>query len=179
MLDKLKTALVLVVIGAVSGALIFGTNSLTEDQISANVKNQEFGYYAEIFELDAIPEEEDIVVTTIDGVLSVEMQIFDANDDFAGYIYKGEDTNSYGDVTVLVGMNTDGTIQQVVISDSSNTPIFVKKIEADYLLPFIGQTADNVLFDERTGASFTYGSVEKIVDAAATYFEANRGGAND
>ncbi|QMS84282.1 FMN-binding protein [Candidatus Xianfuyuplasma coldseepsis] len=179
MLDKLKTALVLVVIGAVSGALIFGTNLLTEDRIEENIRNQEFGYYAEMFDLDAIPAEEDVVETPLDGPLEVELELFDGDGNFAGYIYRGSDKNSYGDVTVLVGITTNGTIQQVVISDSSNTPIFVKKIEGDYVTPFIGQDVSNVTYDERTGASFTYGSVEKIVDAAVTYFETNRGGAND
>ena len=52
MLDKFKTALVLVIIGAVSGFLIWGTNELTNEDIVLNRELREQGYYKEIFGLE-------------------------------------------------------------------------------------------------------------------------------
>ncbi len=179
MLDKLKVAVVLVVIGAISGALIFGANYITEDVIIANAIEKEFNYYAEIFDLDAIPTEENVEKTLLDGVLTEEVVLYDNLGAVVGYIYKGADKNSYGDVDVLVGVNLDGTIRSVVISNSSNTPTFVNIIKTEYLVNFEGQDMQDVTFDAKTGASFTYGSVQKIVDAASTYFQENRGVTND
>ena len=56
MMDKLKTALVLLIIGAVSGLLIYGTNELTKDGIIAIRQEREQSYYMDIFSLDAASE---------------------------------------------------------------------------------------------------------------------------
>lgn len=172
MLDKLKTAIVLVAIGAISGFLIWGTNEITAEGIADNNVLREQSYYASIFEVEG-----DITFTStkIEGTLSEEVEIFDASGVSLGYVYKGTETNNYGDITVLIGITNEGTIKNVVISGTTNTPTFVKKIKDNYLSPFTGQSTDSVTFDERTGASFTYGSVETMVDAASTYFETNRG----
>jgi electron transport complex protein RnfG len=179
MLDKLRIALVLFAIGIISGALIFATNSLTEDQIALNERNKEFGYYAEIFGLPAIPKDDEVTKTSLEGILTEEVEVFDAEGNLVGYIYKGFNQNSYGEVYVLVGIDKDGVIQQVVISSSTNTPNFVTKIKDNYLGNFTDQTADDVTFDAYTGATFTYGSVQKIVDAATAYFVTNRGVTNE
>ncbi len=175
MLDKLKTALVLFVIATVAGLMIFGTNELTYDGIVANRLAREQAFYKAMFDLD-----EDSDITTIsaelDGVLDEELAIYDDQNNLMGYVYKGEETNNYGDITVLVGVRIDGTIVQVVISSTTNTPTFVKKIETTYLAPFVGQDTTDVTYDERTGASYTYGSVQRFVEAAADYFQNERGG---
>jgi len=176
MLAKLKTALVLVIIGAISGGLIYGTNLLTKDQIAENERQKEFVYYAEIFNLDYTLTESNVVKTQLDGTIQEEVQILDQEGNLLGYVYKGYDNNTYGYVTALVAINLDGTIRQVVISSTNNTPKYVGLTDPDHLDPFIGQDSGNVTFDERTGATFTYGSITKIVEAASTYFQMNRGG---
>lgn len=175
MLDKLKTAVVLFVIATVAGLLIFLTNELTYDGIVANQLAREQAFYKEMFELD---ENMDITTLTVelDGVLAEELAIYDDQDTLLGYVYKGEDTNNYGDITVLIGVRTDGTIVQVIIAATTNTPTFVKKIETTYLAPFVDQDTSDVTYDERTGASYTYGSVQALVEAAAEYFQSERGG---
>lgn len=174
MLDKLKIAVVLLLIGAVSGFLIFTTNDLTKDGIAEKRRLQEIGYYLEIYNLEegtniGFSEHE------LDGVLTSEIEITDESGALLGYIYKGEETNNYGTITVLVGVNLDGTIAKVVIASSTNTPTFVKKIENNYLDPFVAQPTSDVQYDERTGASYTYGSVSKFVREASSYYQANRG----
>ena len=59
MLDKLKTALVLVVIGALSGIIIFGVNEATAQDIIDNREERELDYFKEIFDLDP-----DALITT-------------------------------------------------------------------------------------------------------------------
>ena len=171
MQDKLIKALVLFFIGAFSGLSIWGVNALTKDQIELNIKEKEEGFYKELFNLD-----EDAVISFVeleieDGFFEVEIT---QDGTVIGYVYKGEKNNNYGDITTLVGIK-DGLVSNVVISNSSNTPNFVKKIEKDYLAPFSGQETDNVSFDAKTGASYTYGSVSEVVTEATDYYNSERG----
>jgi len=176
MFDKLKTAFVLVVIGAISGFSIYFVNQLTEGVIADNQKGDEYLIYSELFLLD---EDADITVEIIEldhEVLREEVIIYDENGDIIGYVYSGRDRNNYGLVTVLVGVTTDGKIKNVDISSTGNTATFVKIITDDYLSPFASQDINNITVDENTGASFTYSSVVLIVESAATYYLENRGG---
>lgn len=174
MLDKFKTAFVLFVIGSLSGLIIFGVNNLTKDTIDENKRIKEEGYYREIFDLA-----EDFVISfdkndLTDG-LDQEIVIYDVDHNVIGYIYKSLEKNNYGDVIVLVGIKVDGQISKVVISDTSNTPTFVNRIKSKYLGNFDNQDTDNLIFDSKTGATYTYTSVSTVVENASAYYLESRG----
>jgi len=173
MLGKFKTAIVLVIIGAISGFLIWGTNELTNEDILLNRELREQAYYKDIFGLD------EAVEITYDSErisdLLEEVIIYDVDSNILGYIYKGIDKNNYGDVVILVGIELSGDISNVIISSSTNTVTYVKNIKDNYLDPFVGQNIDGLEYDSSTGASFTYSSVKKVVKAASSYYLENRG----
>jgi len=174
MWDKLKIALVLVVIGALSGIIIYGVNELTEETIAQNKIDREISYYKELFDLeDSVEITFDAI--DLDGNLSQEVTIYDASGDVIGYIYKATDKNNYGEVTVLVGITVEGVISNVVISSTTNTPTFVQTIKAKFIGNFSGQAADDFEIDERTGATYTYGSVTDIITQATEYYLESRG----
>jgi Na+-translocating ferredoxin:NAD+ oxidoreductase RnfG subunit len=165
-------ALVLFFIGIISGLSIWGANQLTFENIEANELNREKGFYKDLFSIDEATE---ITFTTdelSDGFYEI---IISDNSGVIGYVYKGEDNNNYGKITVLVGI-IDGEIENVIISSTTNTPNFVNKIESDYLDPFSGQSTNDVSFDSKTGASYTYGSVTDIVTSATDYYNSERSG---
>ena len=181
MFNKLKTALVLVVIGGLSGLIIFGVNELTYEQILANIEEQEKAYYREIFDID-----EDfnmfLEVNELNGELDQEIIIYEADDDglkidgvIYGYAYKDITKNNYGDITVIIGIDLDSNIAKVVIGSNNNTPTFVNKIKTKYLDSFIGQDISDYNIDTFTGASYTYGSVTNAIDLASTYYLESRG----
>lgn len=175
MFDKLKIAIVLVVIGAISGLTIYSVNLLTKDTIAQNMIEKEQGYYKELFYLD---EDTEVSYETFDlenEDVEQEIVLYDANGDVIGYIYKGVDKNNYGEVVVLLGILIDGEISNVVISSTTNTPTFAKVIKNVYLLPFSGQTVNDISVDSSTGATYTYSSVVSIVEDASAYFVENRG----
>jgi electron transport complex protein RnfG len=174
MLGKFKTALVLVIIGAISGFLIWGTNELTNEDIALNRELREQGYYKDIFGLEETFEisfEKNNISESLE-----EIVLKDIENSIIGYIYKGADKNNYGDIIVLVGVTGEGKISNVLISSSTNTPTYVKGVKDDQLSPFVDQFADSVEYDAKTSATFTYGSVTKIVGEATDYYLANRGG---
>lgn len=170
--SKLKTALVLFIIGAISGFLIWGTNELSREGILANRELREQGYYKEIFSLD---EDEKISFTKSDNDGLEEVILLDSNEDVIGYIYKMSDTNAYGNIIILVGIAPDGVIKNVIISSSTNTPTYVKAVKDNNLSGLTDQVASDVEYDDTTSATFTYGSVKKVVDAAVEYYLGNRG----
>lgn len=174
MVSKFKTALVLVVIGIISGLSIWGVNELTYRDILDNRQDREEGYYKEIFAIDESIEitfEEDELDN---GLIEVEISI-KSTKEVVGYIYKGEETNAYGNIVVLVGINTDGVINSAVISSSTNTPTYVKDVRDDNLPNLQDQHVDTVRYDGVTNATFTYGSVKKVVKNAVAYYQENRG----
>ena len=179
MLDKLKIAVVLVVIGAISGLTIYSVNLLTKDTIAQNRVEKEQSYYKELFFLD---EDQEVSFEASDfdeEIIDQEIVLYDQDKQVIGYIYKGTDKNNYGDVVVLLGMNLDGTISNVVISSTTNTPTFVKVIRTVYLSNFQSQDASNIELDGNTGATYTYTSVSNIIEDAASYFLEHRGGQDD
>lgn len=182
MFSKLKTAMVLVVIGGLSGLIIFGVNELTEDQININIEEQEKAYYRDIFGID---DEFDMFldITELDGELDQVIEIYEAdangnklNDEIYGIAFKDETKNNYGDITVIVGIDLDGIITKVVIGSNNNTPTFVNKIKTKYLDGFTGQEIIDYSVDTFTGASYTYGSVTNAVELASQYYLESVGG---
>ena len=171
MLNKFKTAFVLLLIGAFSGGLIYIVNDITAPIIAANEEARKVEFYSEIFGVDKEVgvnyEECSVCPEGLD-----EIVISSKDNQVLGVVYFGSTNNSYGQVDVMVGINNDGTIAMVVIAGSTNTPNFVKKIEKEYLSQFTNQTADpeTVEFDSSTGASYTYGSVQEIVEKAVTAY---------
>ncbi len=171
MFDKLKTALVLVVIGGLSGLIIYGINELTEDVIAENRLEQERSYYREIFELSSDAE----ILYDEENPEGELLEIFDIENNLIGFIFKGVEKNNYGEVTVLVGIYADGTIAKVVISSTTNTPNYVKKITRDYIDNFTAQDIDDFDIDAKTGASYTYSSLVSAIKKASILFLESEG----
>jgi Na+-translocating ferredoxin:NAD+ oxidoreductase RnfG subunit len=182
MFNKLKTALVLVVIGGLSGLIIFGINELTEDTIQANIEEQEKAYYRDIFGIDDNFNMY-LDITELDGELDQEVVIYEADASgnkiqgvIYGVAYKDISKNNYGDITVIVGVDLTGKIAKVVIGSNNNTPTFVNKIKTKYLDSFIDQDISDYNVDTFTGASYTYGSVTNAIGLASDYYLESRGG---
>lgn len=173
MRDKLQKAFVLFIIGAISGLSIWATNLVTFEQIDLNIENREKGFYKEILEIDPDAEITFIELEITSTFSELEIKLADGT--VVGYVYKGIEKNSYGKVTTLVGI-IDDEVKNVIISDSTNTPNYIKRIEKLYLSPFMGQDTSSVTFDTQTGASFTYGSVSESVVEATEYYNTERGG---
>lgn len=162
MVAKLKTALVLLIIGSLSGLAIVGVNSLTEERIEENRIQAQYEDYLVMF-----PELADVEEETIedDDVLDKKFTILDSDGNELGTIFRGHDTNSQGDITVLVGIS-ENTLVDVVISSTENTPSYVTPLEDDYISKLSDTEFSDISYDADTGATVTYESVQKIIDAA-------------
>lgn len=172
MVSKLKTAFVLVVIGAISGFLIWSVYMLSNEGILLNREIREQGFYKQIFNLD---EDSDISFTKEQFADLEEVTLYDQENQVIGYIYKMSDANAYGNIVILVGIDPNQVVKNVVISASTNTPTYVKAVRDDNLPNLSDQFIDTLDYDDTTSATFTYNSVKKVVDAAVKQYLENRG----
>ena len=167
MLAKLRMALILFIIGSLSGLSIVGVHRLTEDAIAHNELMQQYDDYVAIFpdiDLSDLQEEdidEDIIQRRIDA--------YDQNGDLLGYIFVGRAQGHSGMNTILVGVDPSADIVKVVISATDDTPNYAQIIIDDYLPNLSNQRIDEVDYDTSTGATNTYNSVRTVIDAASLH----------
>ncbi|PAT02160.1 hypothetical protein CI105_02110 [Candidatus Izimaplasma bacterium ZiA1] len=171
MLGKLKKAFVLLIIGVISGGSIYLVNELTWELIRDNQIKLEEKQYSVIFE-DGVNFE----ATVLEGDISKKVEVYDESLNLLGYIFKGTRVNNYGRITVLVGINVDNEIEQVVIASTNNTPNNVQIIKSKYIMNFDGQSVNSEInYDAKTGASYTYASIQEVIEDSITYY-LNEGG---
>ncbi len=194
MLDKLRMALILCIIGAASGLGIVAVNSFTEDIIEQNRMREQLEIYFDLYGLekptsfDRDDEPRDIycrweavgydadrnrigeIVTYCveDERVDERAEIFDKDGNALGQVFRVEHTNTFGLVVTLVALDADQEIVEVRIARHENTPTYVRRIEDNHLDPFKGQDINDVTFyDGSTGATSTYGSIIHSVQATA------------
>jgi len=167
MLEKLKVAFVLLVIGAISGGAIYGVNVLTEPIIEENELAAQYEDYVTMFPDMSVSDMEEETIED-DDYITKKFTIYDGSGNQLGYIFEGKDENSQGSITVLVGIQ-DGTLKDVIISSTTNTPNYVQPLRDDYISKLAGQSIDDITYDSNTGATITYNSVQSIVDQAVLY----------
>ncbi|MFP4286399.1 MAG: FMN-binding protein [Candidatus Izemoplasmataceae bacterium] len=164
MLAKLKIALTLLVIGSISGILIWGTNALTEERIELNREAKRFEVYAEMF--DGVDLTKVETETIENSLVEEKLTMYDNSGTLLGYAFRGSANNALGYVNVVVGIDADGTIVDVVITETDNTPTYVSGLESNYLDNLNNQSISELSFDSSTGATITYNSVKAIVEAS-------------
>ena len=88
MLDKLKTAIVLLVIGAISGFLIWGANELTYKDIVINAGIREQALYLVVFNKDEdFKLKDELTKNELSGIIVEEVVVEDVEGNILGYIY--------------------------------------------------------------------------------------------
>ncbi len=168
MLDKLKIALTLLIVGTVAGATIVGVYTLTEERIAENRLADQYSDYEAIFpdmdfsDFEEIDLDQDIVKTKIEAV--------DSDGNRLGDIFIGEAGSYGGTNTVLVGVDMSGNIVEVILSQTSDTANIVQNV-IDVLNKFEGQGFDDVDYDAPSGATQSYDSIWAVVDAVSLMVE--------
>ncbi len=172
LLEKMKVAAVLLIIGAVSGLAIFGTHTLTEERREENRRMAQLAIYLEMFDGAVAPDDDDIVAIA-DSSVKEMVTMRDGSGNILGYAFRGEGRISHGDITVIVGIDLDGTIVDVKIADSTQTPSYVQSVRDHYLPKLIDQPIVAMNYDftseiagTSASAGMTFGNVRRIIEDA-------------
>lgn len=176
----------LFVIATVITLLLFGTNNITVDKIAQNQIESNIQSRQEVLpEADNFEE----ATVTVDGV---EYTYYIATNG-AGYVFSGTNSGYGGDVTAMVGINSDGEIVKVKVTDYSNetaglgakwgaTDASGDERRAQYIgaVPADGfaVTKDGGTIEAVAGATITSRAVTSDVNDAIKQYNAVVGGAN-
>ncbi len=162
-------------------ALLLGViNGVTADKIKQNAIETRNAAMAEIIP-DAEFEDLETTVPAPDKSTPAISGVYKAtlNGEDAGYCIQVEPSGFGGTLTLIVGVNADGTIAGAKVTGHAETPGLGAKAQADpnWITQFAGQPADGSLavtkdggtINAITGATITSRAVTLGVNTAAKY----------
>ena len=189
MKETLKLGVILLLVAAIAGGILAFTNSITGPIIAQQEMEGAFGAFIEIF-----PDADDFIA--IDEDLLSDINASHANvveiyqvmegDNHVAYVFNTSSGGYGGPITTISGLNLDGTIQGIRVTENSETPNLGTVIvtNEDFRESFEGNTtsqplvavgspsADNEVL-LLSGATVSVGGVVNGVNAAIEAFEEN------
>ena len=187
-----KPVIILLVITLIAGLALSGVYVMTKDTIAENKVAANKAAYLEVvpgaadFQTDEnLKEALANYNATVYGNVTVDSAMVgvDASGNPVGYAVTVSNADSYnGNVTLVVGISADGTVNGIYFTELNDTPgMGMKCKEPDFMNQFAGvkvsqftlnkaggSTADNEI-DSVSGASVTSGAVVNAVNAALDF----------
>lgn len=160
------TAFILMMIAGLSGAAIVLLNMVTEPIIAQNeikVENEKLNevYSNAIFV--------DLKIT--DGNILKVCEAQDEEQNTIGYVYKASGKNAYGSITLIVGINLDGTVRKAVLMQ--NTESFASTVndhfEENYRQNDLTEQNINDI-DVKCGATYGAKLIKELINDALIHF---------
>ncbi len=178
--EILVPTIVLLVIGVVAAALLGGTNMLTKEKIASIDEKAKSDAMQTV-----MPDAKSFGETVEVDEKTEYSPALDADGNIIGYAFTFTENGYGGDIKVMTGVKTDGSILKVeVLSADNETPGLgqnVKKV--NFLDRFMNKTgiltvtknapsSDNEI-QAVTSATISSSAVTRAVNAATEYFENN------
>lgn len=189
MKDTIKLGLTLLIIAAISGAVLAGMNGITGPIIAEMERESTFGAFFEIFEEaeDFKDIEESLAAEIKENNSAIEdiFEAVDGSENSLGYVIKAKSGGYGGDMFLAIGIDNDGLTTGMKVVGHSETPGIGDKIEAEnFTSTFIGkETASDLkavaapaaedevqlLSGSTVSTNAVMGGVNKALDAYRTY----------
>lgn len=175
--EIIMPTLVLFIIGVIAAALLGGTNMLTEEKI-ASIDAEAKAQAMQVVMPDAVSFSEAV---TASETLEYS-EALDARGNSLGYAFTSVESGYGGEIKIMVGVNTDGSIKKVTVLAADNeTPGLGLNIKKDsFLDQFIGKlgtltVTKNAASSETeiqaiTSATISSSAVTRAVNAATEYY---------
>lgn len=184
--EILMPTIVLLLICVISSALLGGTNMLTEDKI-ASIEAEAKAEAMQTVMTDAASFGDSV---TVSDTLEYS-EALDADGKVIGYAFTATENGYGGEIKIMVGVNTDGTVRKLAVLAADNeTPGLGLNIKKDsFLDQFIGKTngitvnkntpGENEI-QALTSATISSSAVTRAVNASLDCFETQiKGGAKN
>lgn len=163
---QLKSLMMPVLAIGVSALLLFGVSAVTAAPADANAQE----------------ELNNMLATLLPDSENFEQEAYDGEDEAITAVYKGDngfviETTTYGyagDVVLLVGVDSEGTVTGLVVRELSETYGLGKNAlsNMEFLSQFLGTSGDvevGTNVDAMSGATVTSKAVARGVNAAVAY----------
>lgn len=165
--NVLGITLKLLVISTVTALLLSGVNALTKEKIAANAEEEKRAAISEIFG-------DGIETALYPGALENVTELYNVsrNGEFIGYAAQVAPLGFGGEMTVMVGVSSDGTIAGVKLISHSETPGLGNRVgEVSHTSKYIGQSADGLSVDAITGSTISSNALLSGVETALSVYE--------
>ena len=184
--EILMPTIVLFVICVVASALLGGTNMITKDKIASIAAEAKAEAMQTVME-DAVSFGEEVQVSDT----TAYSEALDAQDNAIGYAFTVTENGYGGEIKIMVGVNTDGTVRKLaVLSADNETPGLGLNIKKEsFLDQFTGKTNGITVnkntpsgneIQALTSATISSSAVTRAVNAALDCFETQiKGGADN
>lgn len=185
MKETIKLGLTLLLITAISGAVLAGANSFTGPIIEEMRKESSFGALMEIFpEADDFEEIEEDKLEEIKASNAMITEVTQAleGDTIVGYSLKVVTGGYSGDITTIVGIYEDGNMAGIKVVENSETPnigtvieeerfsdSFKEKTTEEELVPVDNPSAENEV-QAISGSTVSISAVLEGVNGAREAF---------
>lgn len=134
--EIIKIGLILFAITAVSAGILAAVNSATEPIITANAEAKRVAAMSKV-----LPEAESFEQVEYSAVHSSVIEAYSAGD--AGYVILSEPRGYAGAISVVVGINSDLTVNSIDITGHSETPgLGANCTNESFMSAFSGKTKD-------------------------------------
>lgn len=161
-----KKALVLCGICAICACLIAAVYLITNPIIERNKIARENEALSEIYN-DATFEKIDTDNSDINNVWYAYK-----NDELVGMVFSVSGKNSYGTVTVLFGVDNDGSISKVILTENSES--YAPKLEEHVENSYNHKVSDLESVDTACGATFGAELVKELINKGLLYWRQTR-----
>jgi hypothetical protein len=174
MKEEIKKPLIvggtLALIAGISALLIGLTNSLTASKIVANEENKVTDGLKKVYSNASFGE----VVNLENKTYCVSYWTASENGNEIGYVYKTSGKNSYGTVTMLIGINENASLGTIALL--TNTETYAGTLEDNYVSPYnSGDSKDSDIEDVSCGATFGAKLVRSMAKEAQADFKERKG----
>ncbi len=157
----------LLVISMITALLLSCVNALTAERIADNIKREKSAAITEIFPNSDSSEQLEFAFEEMSAVYKVY-----SNSSVIGYAAEVTPLGFGGEMTVMVGVNTDGTVSGVKLISHSETPGLGSRVgENTYLIKYSGKNASQLNeVDAITGSTVSSEAIrEGISNALSVY----------
>lgn len=160
---------ILVVISVITTALLAVTNYISSPIIAANSAASATATRKELLtEADAFTSLEGACEYAVSDDQSAKVTEVYQADNGAGYVITVETKSFGGTLTMMVGLDAEGAITGVEVTDSSDTPgVGSKDAQPDYLAQYDGLTALNAQDVKKETVTTSDGSAFEYITGAS------------
>ncbi len=158
--DKIKLPVILGFVAGISALLIGVVNHITKPIIEDSLIKKQEQIYSEIFEdFDSAETSENDDKYT---------KILNSSGEMVGTVCKVSGLNSYGNISALVGFDTELSIVGIKYLKFAQTPGFGDKVQNDsYLNQYVGDSYEEITADAVSGATYSSKLVRELVDSCS------------
>lgn len=169
-LKFLKPAIPLTVISVIIALLLAVVNAVTADRIVQNTLIEKENAIKNIFsECDTFKSSS----ATFENSVSDAGSVLNANGEVIGYYADVSPIGFKGEISLIVGTDTEGTVINVVLLAASETPgVGTKATDSSYLSNYSGLALDGIDgVDTITGATISSRAVRQGIKSAVQTIE--------